>query len=136
MKYRIVVAAIVEKNGKYLYGRKAKDVGPFPNQWLILGGGVNLEHETLEEGMRREIREEGNIEVGELTPLFFEEDIREKDGKTIHYLFLSFRTTYLSGETRPGDDIAELKWFTKDELSHLDLPEINIRLLKRTGILP
>lgn len=78
MKIRIIVAAVIEKNGTFLFGKKASGVGPYPGKWLILGGGVNLGEETLDEGLKREILEEGNIDITNLNRVMFDEDIREK----------------------------------------------------------
>ncbi len=83
MKYRVIVAAVIEKNGEYLFGKKAAGVGPFPDKWLILGGGVDLENETLEEGLQREIREEAGIEITNIKRVTFYDEVREKNGEMI-----------------------------------------------------
>lgn len=54
MNHRIIVSAIIEHNGKYLFGRKPKDIGPYPNTWRLLGGGVSIQEETLLDAIRRE----------------------------------------------------------------------------------
>ncbi len=118
MKYRVIVAAVIEKDGSFLFGKKAAGVGPFPDKWLILGGGVDLDKETLEEGLKREIREEAGIEITNIQRVAFYDEVHEKNGEEIYHIFLNFTAEYLSGEARPGDDIEELRWVKKADLEN------------------
>lgn len=136
MSSRLVVAIIVKNKGKYLLGRKPKDVGPYPNTWHLLGGGVNLEDETLEEAIRREAKEEAGIELGELQRVWFDDDYEpNKHGEKTHYVFVVFLGEYKSGELKANDDINELRWFSKEELKEIPLPRTSIKLFKHLEII-
>lgn len=63
MKARVVVSVIIEKDGKVLLGRKADGVGPYPDTWRLIGGGVNLEEESVLDALKRETREEAGIDL-------------------------------------------------------------------------
>src|ERR1700722_3306197 len=92
MKARIVVTTLIEKNGKILLGQKPKDVGPYPNTWHLPGGGVNLENESLEDAVRREVKEETGLEIEKMERVSFDEDYeRDKRGDMTHYLFLVYK---------------------------------------------
>ncbi len=131
MKTRVIVSAIIERDGKLLFGRKEQDRGPYPNTWHILGGGVNI-GEPLTDTLKREILEEAGIEVTDIEPISFDDDIEpDKHGEKTHYIFLIFKAKYLSGEPEPGDDIAELKWVEKTDLSSIELPRPSIKLFKK-----
>lgn len=134
MKYRVIVAALIEKDGTYLFGRKASGIGPFPNKWLIPGGGVELEHETLEEGLRREIREETGIELKNIRRETFKDEVNEKHGEQIYHIFLDYYAEYASGEPKAGDDIVEIRWVAKEELATLDVAEVTKDLLRHVGL--
>ena len=77
-----VVAALIEKNGKVLITqRKKEDV--FGLKWEFPGGKVK-EGESLEEALKREIREELGIDV---QPYEFVKSFRDKSGDiyiTVH----------------------------------------------------
>jgi ADP-ribose pyrophosphatase YjhB (NUDIX family) len=135
LKGRVVVSAVICKGDSFLFGRKTEGVGPYPNKWLILGGGLNAESETIEEGLRREIREEGGIEITNIRHFDFGEDYAIKKGEKYHFIFLNFIVDYLSGEPKPGDDIEELKWVHNSKLEQLDLCEPSIGLFTRLGYL-
>ena len=136
MNSRIVVAAIVEKGDYLLFGTKEKDRGPYPNTDLILGGGVDLENETLKEALLREIKEESGINVKIIKELGFDEDYEpDKNNIMTHYLFISFLAEYISGEIKPDDDIKNLKWVHKKDIKTLRLSRPSIKLFKKLGYL-
>ncbi|MCL4374936.1 NUDIX domain-containing protein [Patescibacteria group bacterium] len=134
MKSRIVASVIIEKDGKILLGRKKPGTFPYPNCWIIIGGGVRLEKETVEEGLRREVREEANIEIADLKKLEFAEDNEpNKHGEMTHYLFLTYLARYQSGTPTPGDDVNELRWFSKQELKTIKISRPSIIRFKQLG---
>ena len=136
MQSKIVVCAIITKKDKYLLGQRPKNIGPYPNTWHLLGGGVNLGEETLIEALEREVYEESGLKIKNIIPLGFIED-REanKHGEITQYIFLRFMAKYKSGEIKANDDIYELKWFTKDELKKLLLPRPSISLFKELNLI-
>lgn len=132
MNSRIIVSAIIEHNGKFLFGKKPKDVVPYPNTWHLLGGGVNLEKETLIDAIKREVKEEAKIEITNVTPISFdEEDGINKHNEEVHYIFHVYKADYKSGDIKPGDDIEELRWFTKEEIKIIPLTPPSIKLFKK-----
>ncbi|MCL5435511.1 MAG: NUDIX domain-containing protein [Patescibacteria group bacterium] len=136
MKSRIIVSAVIEKNGQFLFGRKAGNIGPYPNTWHLLGGGVNIGEESLEAAVRREILEESGIEVNDAQPVFFSEDEEpNKHGEMTRYLFLVYRTQYKSGMLKANDDIRELKWIKLGEFKKYDFARPSVKLFKSLGYL-
>jgi len=135
MKYRVIVAALIEKDGEFLFGKKDVGVGPFPDKWLIPGGGVDLEHETLEEGLRREIREETGIEITNIRRETFKDEVGIKHEEKIYHIFLDYYAQYASGEVRAGDDLKEVKWIKKEELGTLDVADVTKDLLRHVRLI-
>jgi len=129
-KSRIVVSAVIERDGAILLGKKAPGAGPYPDTWHLPGGGVNLGQETLVEAVRREVREETGIEIDSIEPLIFDEDDEpDKHGVMTHYIFLVYRARHASGTLRPADDLKELRWVKKEELSRMPLTRPSKKLL-------
>jgi ADP-ribose pyrophosphatase YjhB (NUDIX family) len=134
-KTRVIVCAVIEKNNSLLFGRKKEKMGPYPNAWHLLGGGVN-DGESLNDAIRREIKEESGIEVKITRSLGFAEDLEpNKSGKTTHYIFLTFLAKYVSGEIKADDDIKRLAWIEKEELTKIKLTKPSLRLFKEIGYL-
>jgi len=132
MKTRVIVSAIIEKGDKMLFGRKRKNVNPYPNTWHLIGGGIEDE-ERLEESLKREIREEANIEVKIKEAIGFDDDFEmNKHGEMTHYIFLVYRAEYVSGELKADDDIETLQWFSESELPK-DLSRPSLKLFRKLG---
>jgi len=134
-KTRVIVCAIIEKNNSLLFGRKKEKMGPYPNAWHLLGGGVH-DGESLNDAIKREIKEESGIEVEITKSLGFDEDSEpSKNGETTHYIFLAFLAKYVSGEIKADDDIKRLAWIEKEELAKIELTKPSLRLFKEIGYL-
>jgi mutator protein MutT len=136
MKFRVIVVGVIEKEDQILIGQKASNVGPYPNTWHIPGGGVDLDTETLEEALRREIREETGIEISNIQPVGFDEDHEpDKHGELTHYVFLSFTATYESGDASANDDLRKLQWVSKKELQKINFNKPSKKLLKKLSFI-
>ncbi|OGG05043.1 hypothetical protein A2Z33_07215 [Candidatus Gottesmanbacteria bacterium RBG_16_52_11] len=135
MKLRINVVCIIERKGKILLGRKTPGVGPYPGKWLIPGGGINLSKESTDEAMKRETLEETGLRVTAFTRMFFNEDVTERHGETVRLVFLYYKITDVRdwSACRPGDDLAEIKWFSFAELTRIPIPEVSRRLYHQLG---
>lgn len=131
MKTRVIVSAVIEKDRDLLFGKKKANVGPYPNTWHLVGGGVN-DGESLSDAIKREIKEEAGIEVEISRSLGFDEDYEpNKHGEITHYIFLIFLAKYVSGEIKADDDIEKLEWISKDKLSEIELNRPSIKLFKQ-----
>jgi len=136
MKARIIVVGLIEKDGKLLLGKKSMNVGPYANTWHIPGGGINLDKESLEEALRREMKEEARIEIQDIEQIGFDEDNeQDKYGEITHYIFLDFKANYASGEIKANDDMKILKWVGKDELKNLNLNKPTRKLFKKLNFI-
>lgn len=133
MKTRLIVSAVIEKDGLLLFGQKKAGIGPYPNTWHLIGGGVN-DNESLIDAVKREIKEEAGIEAEIGKPLGFDEDFEpNKHNEMTHFIFLVFKAKYISGEIKPDDDMEKLKWISKDKLSQIELNRPARKLFKGMG---
>ena len=131
--HRISVTALVFKpNFTYLITKRAMHKKVMPGKWTIPGGGVEVDdyintppstkgakqwYGALEKTLRREIREEVNLEIG--TPEFFiDYTFIRPDG--IPVLGLSYFAPYLSGEVKLDEDATDFKWIKAEEVSEYD----------------
>jgi len=131
--HRIALTAIIyNKEGKYLITKRALTKKAFPGKWTVPGGGlevddyINLKPTTsdgqwygaLENTLRREIKEETNLEIEKPKYLLDITFIRP-DG--IPVLILSYYAEYKTGEVKLDADSIDFKWATVSEVKEMDL---------------
>lgn len=115
-----VAAAVFDHTGRVLLVQRGQP--PRQGQWGLPGGLLDL-GERLEDGVRREVREECGIEI-EVVDLVaaFEPIQRDDDGRVeYHYIVLDYWARLLSGEAVAADDAAAVAWATQDELDAFSL---------------
>ena len=102
------IVACTDDSGRVLLVKQIG--GPYAGAWLLPGGGVD-EGESIEEGLRREMREETGLELDEITRVAtYEVDERTQDFKALVHLF---RATP-RGQARAEDGSA-IRWASPTE---------------------
>ncbi|MCX6813149.1 MAG: NUDIX domain-containing protein [Candidatus Azambacteria bacterium] len=131
--HRIVSTCIIYKGGKYLLLQRSFEKKVFPGKWTVPGGGLSIDdyinlpkttsehwYFALENSLRREIKEEAGIEVGELKYLCDMTFIRPDN---IPVIILSFYAPYQSGDIKLDGESVNHAWATFEELKNHDLIE-------------
>jgi 8-oxo-dGTP diphosphatase len=120
----VVVAALLEKDGKVLIGKRKKG-WRFAGKWEFPGGKIEP-GETHEECLKRELREELGIEteIGE----FFCSSIYAYSHATVQLLV--YRTFHVSGELELRDH-DEVRWVLPEHLLQYDFPEADRSVIEK-----
>jgi len=124
------VGGIVAEDGRVLLVKRGR--APLKGLWSIPGGALEL-GETVEEGVRRELREEAGVEVRviELVEVF-ERITRDADGRVAyHYVLLDYLCERVSGTPRAGDDAAEAAWVSRAELPSLEMTSGTLPVIEK-----
>lgn len=105
----VTASVLPEDGGRVLLARRA--VEPFRGSWDVIGGFVGEGEHPLD-GLGREVREETglDVEVGRLLGIW----MGDYAGRSTLNLFWTGRLA--PGEPEAADDVAELRWFARDEL--------------------
>lgn len=108
------------ENGKILLVKRAFDPGA--GKWSVPGGLVEL-GEKLSEACAREAEEETGLRVQVLELInVFDMIEKEESGKIkYHYVLVEFLAKPVSGELKPNVEVAELRWFTREETKSLEM---------------
>lgn len=109
---------IFNSEGKVIMAKRKFE--PKKGTWQSIGGFVGLD-ESLEEAAVREAKEElgVNIEIDNYLGSFPE--IYEFGGVAVPFLAIYFTAKIIDGDPIPNDDVAEIGYFTRDELQKLDI---------------
>ena len=149
IKRTIVSALIFSKDGKLLMGKKNPvKGGVYPDCWHLPGGGID-EGETLEQALKREIKEEVGLDISSYNPVLIPEKgtgVAEKTLDTGEKVlcrmeFNIFRVDIsdkLAGEIElhPSDDLVEIRWFSQDELPNVKQIPGGKEFFQKIGLIP
>ncbi len=120
----VAVGGAVIKDGKVLLVKRAHP--PNKGYWAIPGGKVEY-GETLEQAVKREIREETGLDVEVLDLMAVIQLIKEG----FHYVILDFVCQVVGGDLRPGSDAEEVKFFSLEELEKVETTPTTREMLLR-----
>ena len=134
----VAVGAVIEDDeGRILLVKHKQERGGYwQGKWICPGGELEFGGE-IEEGIKREVKEETNLEVELVTPLVPFDRIVKVDGKTsLHVIYIDYVARLLGGELKVGSDAGEALWVDKKNISKMwqELHEDTQRLLKIAGI--
>jgi 8-oxo-dGTP diphosphatase len=123
------VGAVILREDKVLLVRRG--TSPMRGEWTLPGGVVEL-GETLQQAVRREIKEETglNIEVGPLLELF---DRILHDGTRVayHYIIADFLGLQARGKLKAASDVSEACFAPRSKLGKYHLTPTAERVIDR-----
>ena len=117
----VVTAAIVEDHGRYFVTRRLKGAH-LEGLWEFPGGKIEA-GESLEDGLRRELKEELGIEVAVGEEVFTVTHGYEDRSVELHFLACRFLNAPvpLLGQ--------EMRWVPREELKSLEFPPADAELI-------
>ena len=119
-----IVLKYSDNNIQLLLIRREKD--PYKNKWALPGGFLELE-ENLEEGSKRELKEETGLIVENVEQVgAFGDPNRDPRGRVISISFLSVLKKGQEGEIKSSSDAADAQWFDLNKLPELAFDHHNI----------
>lgn len=127
-----------DSSGRLLLSLRSNACRDEQDKWEFGGGALEL-GETLEEHVRREMREELNIELSELRMLDATTMLRQHAEKVSHWVLLVWTGIVSNPETlaiQEPDRMVEFRWFDKDALPtnlHSSIPQI-LEIARKQGI--
>jgi len=112
---RLTVDALIERQGKVLLIRRKK--GPYKGSWALPGGFVEY-GESVEEAVRREVKEETNLDLRIKRLLgVYSEPGRDPRGHVVSICF----TAEAIGSEKGKSDASEARFFDLEEAKKKNL---------------
>lgn len=129
----VAVTGIILKDGKFLITRRSLAKKAFPGKWTVPGGGLELQdyinlpkdtsehwYNILEKVLRREVKEEVNLEIANLKYLTSMTFIRPDN---VPALIISMYADYAGGEVSLDEESMDYRWVSLEEAKSCDLIE-------------
>lgn len=116
----VLVKGWVMKDSKFLIARRGPHELQEPGAWALPGGKVDdpIEKDIIENTLKREIKEEVSVDIGEDIKYLCSSSFIRKDN--IHVVSLTFLCNWDHGEAQALDETDEVKWLSIDELKRLE----------------
>lgn len=127
---RAGVGAVVFHGHRVLLVKRRKP--PCQDEWAIPGGKIKL-GESLQQAAEREVLEETGITIkaGEAVFAFDLIDKDSEDTIRFHYVIVDLMAEYINGAITAASDASAAGWFSKTELTSLNLNKTTLELLQR-----
>ena len=126
----VAITAIIHRNRKYLITKRSHKEKAFPNLWTVPGGRISVKdyikipkttkvawYEAVEKTLKREVKEEVNLEIKNIKYLIDMTFVRP-DG--IPVVVLSYYADYRSGKVKLDQENIEFRWVTAKEARNYD----------------
>jgi len=115
-----VGAVIEDEDGRILLVKHVPARGGFwQGKWICPGGELEPS-ETIEEGIRREVKEETQLEIDLLEPLPpFDRIVRTQDEVSLHVIYIDYLARTTGGELKPESDVGEAIWIEKEHIPEI-----------------
>ena len=120
-------ALIFDREGRLFLMKSHK----WKDRWVIPGGHIDL-GERIEDAVRREVKEETNLDVYDLEFVCFQEFIYG-DGfwKKRHFIFFDFACRTASTEVTLNYEAQEYTWASPNELEHLPVDPYTRNVIRK-----
>ena len=112
-----VITFCHDGKGQFLIAKRSKHTRDEHGKWDIGGGGLEF-HDTVENTIHKEIKEEYSTDVLGYEFLGYRDVHRMHQGKPTHWVSLDFKVHIERSKTAIGEPhmIDELRWISKDDL--------------------
>ena len=114
----VVITGVVKFKDKILILKRNSEMEMHPNKWSFPGGKV-IAGETLLETLKREIKEETNLEIEDIKKYISDYTFIRPNGKnTIGFCFL---VNSKSKEIKLSKEFIESVWIKPEEIENYDI---------------
>jgi len=134
----VAVGAVIQddKDRILLVKHKRERGGYWQGKWICPGGELEL-GEQIKDGIKREVKEETNLEIELVKPLVpFDRIVTTNKETSLHVIYIDYIARLMSGELKADSDVGEALWVGKKDISKMwqELHEDTQKLLQIAGV--
>ncbi len=122
--------ALVHRAGRILLVKRKNE--PNRGRWALPGGLVEL-GETVENAVKREVREEVGLDIRLIGLLDVADDIHyDSRGRAkYHYILIDFLARPIGGKVRLNSESSTFKWFNPDHIQRVNTSDNTRKVVRR-----
>jgi len=131
--FKLVVTAIIVKDGKFLIAKRSDKEEKFPGRWTVPGGKLHISdyavgpkdtphywYNVLEKALAREVWEEAGVRIKNVR---YVTSLADKPQGKDPSVVLSMMADWVLGKGRISDELVEFAWIKPTEAKKYDLIE-------------
>jgi len=129
-KYSVIVNAVIaNQEGKILLIQRGFQEEHGPGTWSIPGGKLEFSgvvYEALQKTAAKEAMEETGVEIEEEMQLIANNTFQHNED-ALQVVAMVFLCRYKSGEPKPLEDTADVRWIGLEEIDNFEFHNINVK---------
>ena len=135
METKVLIVAIVQKEGAILMRKKPDGSPPYKETWYIFGGTVTSDI-APDDAIINEVLQKSGITISVKNRISWDTEIKhDLDGVEKFFVYLDVLCEYESGELTPSAEVEKLEWVKPEDLHNYDIVPPSRILFQKLGYL-
>ncbi len=135
MQTKVLVVAVVVKDGAVLMRKKPDGSAPYKETWYIFGATATPDVHP-DDAIKQEVKTKTGIDIAVTNKISWDTEVKhDLDGVEKFFVYLDVLCDYTGGELTPSPDIEKLAWVTIADLPNYDIVPPSKILFKKLGYL-
>jgi len=135
MQTKVLVVAVVKKDGSILMRKKPAGSPPYAETWYLFGvellPGLDIDRAIIEE-----IQTKSGITASIQNRVSWDTEVKKDlDGIEKFFVYLDVECEYESGDIVVGEGVERIEWVKQEDLSRYDIVPPSRTLFKKLGFL-
>lgn len=135
MQTKVLIVAVVKKDGAILMRKKPSGSAPYAETWYIFGAEATS-YVNPDDAVTNEVRSKSGITVSVKNKISWDTEVKKDlDGVEKFFVYLDVECEYASGEIAVGEGIEKIEWVKPEDLVNYDIVPPSRILFEKLGYL-
>ena len=135
MQIKVLIVAVVKKDGTILMRKKPAGSPPYTETWYIFGAEATSDVDP-DEAIINEVRLKSGITVKVTNKISWDTEVKnDLDGIEKFFVYLDVECEYESGDIIVAEGIEKIEWVKPEDLSNYDVVPPSRILFEKLGFL-
>ncbi len=135
METKVLIVAVVKKDGAILMRKKPDGSPPYKETWYIFGAVASHDVDP-DEAVKAEVLEKSGITVSVTDKISWDTEVKhDLDGVKKFFIYLDVECEYLSGDIVVAEGIEKIEWVKPEDLDSYDIVPPSRVLFEKLGYL-
>jgi len=135
MQTKVLIVAVVKKDGAILMRKKPAGSAPYAETWYIFGAEATPDVDP-DQAIIDEVKAKSGVNVSVTHKISWDTEVKhDLDGVEKFFVYLDVECDYESGDIVIGEGIEKIEWVKLEDLSNYDIVPPSRILFEKLGYL-